>query len=204
MKRSKENAAQGNSTKEVIRAAAAELFAQKGYAASSTREICQRAGITKPALYYHFGNKEQLYEELVMDAFNEYQKELRRASHRGRTPRETLAEVVTAIFGFARHKHLYWRIGFRQVFAPEKESPSINYVEMSQTQEKILTDVVREGIRRREIRGKAEFIAEAISGISISCIEGYLLTGKPALDRSMARSIVDLLIEGCGRNSTHR
>ena len=33
---------------------AKELFAQKGYSASSIREISQAAGVTKPVIYYHF------------------------------------------------------------------------------------------------------------------------------------------------------
>ncbi|NIR40578.1 MAG: TetR family transcriptional regulator, partial [Actinobacteria bacterium] len=35
---------------------ASELFAQRGWAATSLREIAEAAGCTKPALYYHWGN----------------------------------------------------------------------------------------------------------------------------------------------------
>lgn len=192
------------STKEAIRNAAAELFAEKGFAATSTREICQRAEVTKPVLYYHFGNKEQLYEELVLDTFAEYQKELRRALRHGRTPREKLVEVLSAMFRFTRQKQNHWRLGFRMVLAPEKESPAINYVAMSQADERLLTEIIREGIRRGEMKGQAKFIAGAIVGMAISSILGYLLTGKPPLDRSLARGIIDLLLAGCCRRSTER
>ena len=204
MKNRHENNERRDSAKDAIRNAAVELFAEKGFAATSTREICQRAGISKPVLYYHFGSKEQLYEELVLDAFNEYQRELRRASRRGRTPRERLIEVLSAMFSYARHKHDYWRMGFRMVFAPEKESPAINYVEMRQADEKLLTEIVREGIRKGEIKGKPEQIAGAIIGMATACIMGYLVTGKPSLDRTAAREVIDLLMEGCARNSTGR
>ena len=190
--------------KDLIRNVAAELFAHRGYSATTTREICQRAGITKPVIYYHFGNKEQLYEELVRDAFNEYQKELRRATHRGRAPREKLIEVLSAMFSFARHRHDYWHIGFRMAIAPEKESPAIDYVEMSQADARLLTEIIREGIRRKELKGDPQFIAGAIVGMAISSILGYLLTGKPALDKKLARNIITLLIEGCGRDYTDR
>lgn len=193
-----------DSAKESIRDAAAELFAQKGFAATSTREICQRAGVTKPVLYYHFGNKEQLYEELVLDSFNEYQKAVRRASRRGHTPQEKLIDVLSAMFSFARHRHNLWRVGFRMVMAPEKGAPAINYIEMSQADERLLAEIVREGIRRGDFRGRPEFIAGAIVGMAISTILGYLLTGQPPLDRSVARSIINLVIEGCRRITTHR
>lgn len=40
--------------------AAVELFVKNGYLATSTREIAARAGITKSALFYHIGSKEEL------------------------------------------------------------------------------------------------------------------------------------------------
>lgn len=204
MTKERRKGARQDTAKDAIRNAAAELFAEKGFTATSTREICQRAGMTKPVLYYHFGNKEQLYEELVMDAFNEYQRELRRAARHGRTPRERLTEVLSAMFSFARRNHNQYRIGFRMAFAPEMESPTIDYVEMSQAVERLLTEIVREGIRKGEMKGRAEGIAGAIVGISTACIMGFLLTGKPPLGRPTARDIINLLMEGCGKKSTER
>ncbi len=49
-------------------AGAAELFARKGYDATTVREIVQAAGVTKPALYYYFQNKEGIYLELMREA----------------------------------------------------------------------------------------------------------------------------------------
>jgi AcrR family transcriptional regulator len=204
MKKGVRNARPRDVAKEAIRNAAAALFAEKGYAATSTREICQRAGVTKPVLYYHFGNKAQLYEELVLDALNEYQKEVRRASHRGRTPRQKLIQILSAIFTYARNRHDYWRLGFRMVMAPEEESPAINFVEMNAANERLIAEIIREGARRREFKGKPEFIAGSIVGMAIMCILGYLLTHQPTLDKTLARNIIDLVIEGCGRSSTGR
>ena len=204
MRITREHPARHESAKEAIHNAATELFAAKGFAATSTREICQRAGVTKPVLYYYFGNKGELYEELVLDTFNEYQKELRRATHRGRTPREKLVEVLTTIFGFFRRNRALSRMAMRMVFAPEGESPAINYVELGQVVEKVLAAVVREGVRRREIKGKARAIAGAIHGIAMASAQGFLLMGQPTLDRTLARNVIDLIMDGCARKSTER
>ncbi len=46
-------------------------FSQKGYAATSLREVSEDAGTTKPMIYYYFGSKEGLYGSIVRDILEE-------------------------------------------------------------------------------------------------------------------------------------
>jgi AcrR family transcriptional regulator len=46
-------------------AVAMELFAQRGYRATTMDDIAEAAGVTKPLLYQHFSSKRALYLELV-------------------------------------------------------------------------------------------------------------------------------------------
>src|ERR1700761_1184924 len=50
-------------------AVALELFAQRGYRATTMDDIAETAGVTKPLLYQHFDSKRALYLEL-MDVFS--------------------------------------------------------------------------------------------------------------------------------------
>jgi AcrR family transcriptional regulator len=43
-------------SKEKIISAAIEVFFEKGFDAASMREIAEKAGLTKPMIYYHFKN----------------------------------------------------------------------------------------------------------------------------------------------------
>jgi AcrR family transcriptional regulator len=58
---------EGTSAREEILDAAAELFSEQGYAATSTRAIAVAVGIKQASLYYHFANKEQILSELLAD-----------------------------------------------------------------------------------------------------------------------------------------
>lgn len=204
MKHQRKKAGRAGSAREAICAAATELFAEKGFAAASTREICQRAGITKPVLYYHFGNKEQLYQELILDAFNEYRKGLVRAARKGRRAEERLSEVFATIFAFTRRNPGLVRLIFRMMFASEKGSPAIDYVEVGDVECRVLVEIIEEGIRRGEMKGRPVEIAEALMAMHTLYAISFLLTGEPDLGRPLARRIVDLLVRGCGKNSTDR
>ena len=192
------------SAREAIRNAAIKLFAEKGFAATSTREICQQVGVTKPVLYYHFGSKEQLFHELMLDAHNEFLKEVMRVSHRGKTTREKFIELLAAVFALNRRNPGLSMILFRVIFAAEKGSPELNVVVFGQDWLAILVAIAREGIQQRELHGKPEEIAEALMGIHLLYTMRFLLLGKPKPSRALAGRMVDLVLQGCGTKATNR
>jgi AcrR family transcriptional regulator len=53
---------QGEHSRDALIASAVALFAEKGFAETSTTEIVDRAGLTRGALYHHFADKDQLFE----------------------------------------------------------------------------------------------------------------------------------------------
>ncbi|MCC6549722.1 MAG: TetR/AcrR family transcriptional regulator [Ignavibacteriaceae bacterium] len=54
-------------TKQKILNAAVDLISEKGYHDVAVREICERAGVTKPVLYYYFKDKEDVLAELIRE-----------------------------------------------------------------------------------------------------------------------------------------
>jgi AcrR family transcriptional regulator len=56
-------------TRARIQLVALELFAEQGYERTSLREIAERLGVTKAALYYHFKSKEDIVRSFTEDYF---------------------------------------------------------------------------------------------------------------------------------------
>ncbi|MGH9037909.1 MAG: TetR/AcrR family transcriptional regulator [Acidimicrobiia bacterium] len=52
--------------------AAQELFAAKGYAATTTREIAERAGVSETLLFRHFSSKQRLFDRAILRPFQDF------------------------------------------------------------------------------------------------------------------------------------
>jgi len=67
-------------TRERILRAAYEMFASQGFGRVSMRAVATAAGVTKPALYYYFKDKESLFEECLADFNDEMERTMRAAT----------------------------------------------------------------------------------------------------------------------------
>ncbi|MBX9391409.1 TetR/AcrR family transcriptional regulator [Streptomonospora nanhaiensis] len=89
--------ARSSETRERIQAAALDLFSEQGVQRTSLREIAERLGLTKPALYYHFPSREELVRSLVQPLIDEIEELISRDEAAGATdPRALLGGYFDA------------------------------------------------------------------------------------------------------------
>lgn len=91
-------------THAAILQAAREQFLAQGYQATSTREIAKEVGITQPALYHHFSDKEVIFLEVIKSVGQEVQEGIlavndRLAATDQPDPVEALAAVTEVLTG---------------------------------------------------------------------------------------------------------
>src|SRR6202042_278552 len=77
---------------------ALELFARRGYRATTMDDIAESAGVTKPLVYQHFSSKRALYLELVNSIAQELLIALRGAVTQARGPRQQVEMGFAAYF----------------------------------------------------------------------------------------------------------
>jgi AcrR family transcriptional regulator len=77
-----------------ILTAAAEVFSEIGFGGARVDEIAQRAGINKAMLYYHVGDKEQLYATVLISTIDGAYARLLAATEKAATPSEKLQGIL--------------------------------------------------------------------------------------------------------------
>jgi len=63
----KEKTIKGEATRSAIEDAAMELFLEQGYAATSMRQIADKAGLALGGIYNHFASKDEIFEGIIVD-----------------------------------------------------------------------------------------------------------------------------------------
>ncbi len=181
--------------REKILKAAMELFAARGYAGTSTRAICEAAGISKPVLYYYFRDKQHLYQELMIDSFAYYRRILLRASKARGGLRARLTRMLADCFRAAREERARVEFLLRMILVPEQRLPEFDYLREFEEQRAIIARMLREGGGR--LRGDPHRLAAVVMGVEFFTILEHFHTGRAVLTRRNAAALVGVLLDGC-------
>jgi AcrR family transcriptional regulator len=106
------------SAKRKILSVALELFAKKGYHATSISQIAQKAKISKGLMYHYFASKEKLLDEIIQQGFNSL-AELEFEAKKGVDPEVQLAEFVDAVLDNLYSNFTYWQLYLALLIHPE-------------------------------------------------------------------------------------
>jgi AcrR family transcriptional regulator len=73
---------------------AGELFAEKGFRATTVREIADAAGILSGSLYHHFSSKEAIGDEILSNFISDVLADYQSAVSAGGGPRAVIEQIV--------------------------------------------------------------------------------------------------------------
>ena len=102
-------------------AVALELFAQRGYRATTMDDIAEAAGVTKPLLYQHFSSKRALYLELVDSIARDLLSAVREAVMRADGPRQQVELGFAAYFRLVVSREAEFRLLYGRDHADDME-----------------------------------------------------------------------------------
>lgn len=100
---------------DVILAAAAVEFAERGFAGARVDRIARRAKVNKAMLYYHFSSKQQIYRTLLRQMFTQAAERLQTIAAGPGTPARKIDLAIAGIAAFIQQHTAFASIMLREV-----------------------------------------------------------------------------------------
>lgn len=180
--------------------AAVGLFAEKGYAATSVREIVGEAGVTAPVLYYYFGNKEGVYLEIMSEALRGFRAVLAETEQGDGVASEKLVRLGKGLLSLFRSDPRVARIVYAVFYGPPQGTPFFDFDEFHNGMVSAVDRLVREGIDSGEFEpGELEAKTWAVLGTIHIMMEGELCRPECSGGADGLASIMGIVFSGMNR-----
>lgn len=189
----------GSGAREQILRAALKHFANAGYAASSVQQIVDDAGLSKPAMYYHFKDKAGLFQALVYEAHDERYRLLCEAANREDNIRDQLEGILSALVDYFRRNRELMRISFATMFAAPGEVPdNLCYSKRCERNFEFVHSLIKQAQKRGELerRFDSRELAFGFYGLTNFYLVSHLAMPNCPPHKKMPRRIVDLFLAG--------
>lgn len=173
------------------------LFSEKGYDATSVREICEAAGVTKPTLYHFYGSKEGVYRSIVDGALDRFRADLLRALSGDGSLRECLSRTARAYVDAAVREPDLARFLMALIHNAPRSAPATDFVGFYQGILEQLAHVIDAAVARGEVAaGPTPIRLLVFMGALGEAMHGHLLAGRPDLTPELADALVDTVLRG--------
>jgi AcrR family transcriptional regulator len=191
--------------REGLMEAALRLFTQRGYSATTVRELVEAAGVTKPVLYYYFGSKEGLFLELMRTHFGRLEAVVDFYRKGEGSVRTRLTAMLYKGFAYVRQDLDFIRLMHAVYYGPPGGAPYFDFDAYHQRYHDLVAQLMAEGIERGEFRpGKAGDMAWIILGTVEIAIEDQLCCQASRIDRDTLNRLLDLVFDGLAADNNRR
>src|SRR5947209_11706377 len=119
-----------NNRRDVILDKAAQLFATKGVAATTVREIADSVGLLSGSLYHHFESKDAIVDELLRRFTDDLRAGYQRVARESMDPRSRIESLVHVSMTVAE-AHPYATVIYQNDFNLLRSQPRYNYLKTS-------------------------------------------------------------------------
>jgi AcrR family transcriptional regulator len=181
--------------KDVIIAKAAKLFREKGFSATSMRDLAEHVGVEAASLYNHISSKAEILQEICFKVANNFLSHIEEvdAAH------DTSIGKVEAILRF----HIRQMIdNYEEVYVSDREWKHLTdpYLSNMQGQRRAyrqrIASIIEQGIQRNEIKNIDAPTVVLIMLHAVSGIESWHRSKKKIEPKLLEDNMVQILIEG--------
>jgi len=178
---------------------ALELFSDRGYDATSVREICEAAGVTKPTLYHFYRSKEGVYRAIVEGALERFSAGISRSLADEGTLSERLRRMARVYVDSGAREPDLARFLMALIHNPPRSAPATDFIGFYDGILKRVGGLIEAAVATGElVAGPTEVRLLVFMGALGEALHGHLLAGRPDLTPELADTLVDTVLRGWG------
>ena len=186
-------------------AAALNQFTRSGYAATSVRELCEAAGVTKPVLYYYFKSKEGLYLEIMNGIGQLFDQRVAELSCSTGTVRQRLIHFFTGMFDGASENLSVIKLAYMIFFGPPQGAPFVDFHRFFDQMLAITESLIAEGIEQGElVECNRNALAWTLVGSFQTIQEEQICRNEARIGREGLIAVFNLILDGVGTDASRR
>ena len=172
------------------------LFAEKGYDATSMRDIAQAAGVSKALLYHHFQSKEDLYARIAFSATKDLNAFVRKGIPANGTAAEKLrAYMVGAASFFSQHRSA-WVAASNAFWSDPDRHRMERRLARRREFETMLRDILRDGIASGEFNAVDPAMTGRLILSGINWMHRWHDPSKDYTPEQVVDQYADILLQG--------
>lgn len=168
--------------KQTLICCALELFSKKGFDGTSTAEIVESAGVTKPTMYHYFGSKEGLLDDVLRLYYGSFLEALKKAVTLPEDIPLTFFRLAKVYFDTAQGNVSFFRFRAGLTLRDGEDTAYIAAKEYILEESRIITEFFNKASQHiGNIRGKETLCTISFIGTINATISAYLQSGDDAL-----------------------
>ena len=183
------------SKKDLILQKAAAMFREKGFAATSMRDLAETVGIEAASLYNHIRSKNEILEAICFDVANRFNTNLDIVE----VSKQASIPKVESLLRF----HIRQMVeNYEEVYVADREWKHLeepylsNFQNQRRTYRKKFASIIEEGIQKNEIKKIDAPTAVLIMLHAVSGIESWHRSKARINDRELEDNMIMIMIDG--------
>jgi TetR/AcrR family acrAB operon transcriptional repressor len=189
-------------TRQKILDSAMSVFSKVGYSNARLEDIAREAGVTRGALYHHFGGKPEVYTALVNERFKEANTVFSEIVQSSASPSEKLRALLVETLSLLENSEEYRKVQelvlFRTAYVPELEEGMQYKKKSTNGTISYIEDLIKLGMESGEFGKNLDPHMAAIAAVGLfsGVSTLWLLDSSMFSVKMYAERVADIFIKG--------
>jgi AcrR family transcriptional regulator len=181
--------------KDTIVSTAAALFREKGYAASSMRDLADKVGVEAASLYNHIKSKSEILQDICFNVANRFMTHLEKIE----SGNASAIEKIETILRFHIHQMIH---NYEEVYVSDREWKHLedpylsNFQTLRRTYRKRFAAIIEDGIKNKELKNIDAPTAVLIMLHAVAGIESWHRSIQKIDADELEKNMVLIMVEG--------